>query len=108
MIDPEFYVGQKVICVHAEFPSAVFERYDHIPQENHVYTVSEVFWCREYVTNRVGPSIRLTEVPPITPGKGPSQAGGSGPWWMKRHPADRKQPRSWPGLDQGVHIVIDG
>lgn len=88
MSDPEFYVGQKVICVHADFPSAVFERYDHIPLENHVYTVSEFFWCREYVTNRVGPSIRLTELPPLAPGKSAFSS------WRFRALVDEKALRS--------------
>jgi hypothetical protein len=63
-------IGQKVVCVHGHFPAAVFEHFDRVPQENGTYTVSEIIWCREYVTDRPGFSVRLAELPPIMPGTG--------------------------------------
>jgi hypothetical protein len=65
-----FPIGQKVVCVHGHFPAAVFEHFDRVPQENGTYTVSEIIWCREYVTDRPGFSVRLAELPPIMPGTG--------------------------------------
>ncbi|MCX6840658.1 MAG: hypothetical protein NTX35_23000 [Verrucomicrobia bacterium] len=65
-----FPISQKVVCVHGHFPAAVFEHFDRVPQENGTYTVSEIIWCREYVTDRPGFSVRLAELPPIMPGTG--------------------------------------
>jgi hypothetical protein len=65
-----FPIGQKVVCVHGHFPAAVFEHFDRVPQENCTYTVSEIKWCREYVTDRPGFSVRLAELPPLMPTKG--------------------------------------
>ena len=63
-------LGQKVVCVHGHFPAAVFEHFDRVPQENGTYTVSEIIWGREYVTDRLVVSVRLAELPPIMPGTG--------------------------------------
>lgn len=58
-------VGEKVVCIHGHFPAAVFEVFDRVPEENQVYTVSEIFWAPEHGTNRPMLSVRLTELPPI-------------------------------------------
>lgn len=63
-------VGQKVVCVHADFPTAVFEAFDRVPQKDQVYTVSEIFWGQEHGTGRSVLSVRLTELPPIRAGWG--------------------------------------
>jgi hypothetical protein len=65
-----FPIGQKVVCVHGHFPAAVFDYFDCVPQENGTYTVSEIIWGREYVTDRLVVSVRLAELPPIMPGTG--------------------------------------
>jgi hypothetical protein len=63
-------VGQKVVCIDANFPSAVFEAFDQVPRQDEVYTVSEMFWGVEHGTQRLVLSLRLTELPPIQRGWG--------------------------------------
>lgn len=63
-------VGQKVVCLHAHFPAAAFEAFDRVPEQDGVYTVSEIFWGKEHGTGRPTLSLRLTELPPVRPGWG--------------------------------------
>lgn len=63
-------VGQKVICIHAHFPEAAQEAFDRLPEQDGVYTVSEIFWAQEHGTGRPMLSIRLTELPPLRKGWG--------------------------------------
>lgn len=65
-----FTPGQKVVCIDDRFPAAVYECYDAVPKQGRIYTVSECCQGRSYTTGRRGPSIRLTEIPPIIPGFG--------------------------------------
>lgn len=67
MHDLHFPIGQKVICLHDHFPPAVFEVFDATPIAGHVYTISDIFWAKEHITQRDRLSICLTELPPIHP-----------------------------------------
>lgn len=63
-------VGHKVVCIHGTFASRILELFSRAPRENHVYTISEVFWESECGTGGVTLNVRLTELPPIRPGLG--------------------------------------
>lgn len=58
-------VGQKVVCIFANFPDAVYDHFDQVPVENRVYVVGEIYWGPEHVTQRLIPSVRLIGFPPI-------------------------------------------
>jgi hypothetical protein len=55
-------VGEKVVCVDAEFLAAVFSHYAVSPRLHEVYTVSELFWA-EGPEGPVELCVELTELP---------------------------------------------
>jgi hypothetical protein len=63
-------VGEKVVCVDAEFSAAIFSQYAAAPRLHEVYTVSGMFWSeRAGVPDEL--CVRLTELPPVAgPGIG--------------------------------------
>ena len=71
-------VGRKVTCIHPQFPAAVFNVFDRIPQRGVVYTVKEVFWAIQHGTRETVVSIRLGEIPPLKP------RGGGFSFWRFR------------------------
>ena len=62
-------VGRKVVCVFADFSAAVYQSFREVPEEGKVYTVSESFVGQEYGSGRPVHCVRLTELPPLTPGR---------------------------------------
>lgn len=81
-------IGQKVVCVRADFSRTVFEWFDRVPVADGVYTISEIFWANEYGTGNRVLSVRLTELPPILP------AWGGFSLWRFRLLADEKIRRN--------------
>jgi hypothetical protein len=63
-------VGCKVVCIDDQFPSAVYRRFNRVPQENQIYTVSAIFWCPEHGTKEPLQSVQLAELPPVVEGPG--------------------------------------
>jgi hypothetical protein len=59
-----FSVGQKVLCVFADFGDEVREDYVRLPEENCAYTVSEVYWGEDDTTEQTLASVKLLEVEP--------------------------------------------
>jgi hypothetical protein len=57
-----FSVGQKVLCVFADFDAEVGEVFDRVPEENCAYTVSEVYWERNYATGQTVASVKFLEI----------------------------------------------
>ena len=73
----DFFAGQRVVCIDGSFHPCVWEWVDQVPLEGEVYTITSVrLGGREKVTGKVGPALRLLEIP--------NGLSGQGVYWIVR------------------------
>lgn len=79
-----FPIGEKVICLHADFPAEAAQHFPQLPVENGIYTISHIQWSPEHVTGRIALGICLTELPRLP------ESAACLSWWRFRLLSDEK------------------
>jgi hypothetical protein len=60
-----WFIGQKVVCVNARFPTHILEWASKLPRQGEIYTIRLIEWGPCLYTRRVTVGLHLHELPTL-------------------------------------------